>query len=350
MCPKCLGESNVIPQTQGTPVTISRGRPSTKPLTPSCPALNKMAYRTIKRGRRSYTRRTTRKGYGGPSTRRRYPTKRRRYPRKMTNKRILNVTSRKKRDTMLSWSKKSDSIPQAIGPYIMDPAPGNGGMSNVFLWMPTFRDLDKGLSGTPGGVSDPATRTASTCYMRGLKESIEIQTSSGMAWQWRRICFTSKDPGAVFGSQIAVALDTSNGYARYIRQLASADAADAAALETLRGIVFRGQIGRDWSSYITAPVDNSRVTVRYDRTMTFQSGNQTGVVRKIKMWHAMNSNLVYDDDENGASNTYTNGFSTSGKAGMGNFFVMDVFMPGIGATSADKLSFDPCATLYWHEK
>lgn len=268
----------------------------------------------------------------------------------MTNKRILNVTSRKKRDTMLSWTKKSDSTSNVIGPYIMDSLPGNGGGTNVFLWMPTFRDIEKGLSGAPATISDTATRTATTCYMRGLKENIEIQTSSGMAWQWRRICFTSKDPSSVYGSQISVALDTSNGYARYVRQLASADVNDSAALEILRGIVFRGVLGRDWSSYITAPADNTRVTVKYDRTMTFQSGNQTGVVRKIKMWHPMNSNLVYDDDENGGSSSYLNGFSTGGKAGMGNYFVMDIFMPGIGATSTDKLSFDPQATLYWHEK
>ena len=44
-------------------------------------------------------------------------------------------------------------------------------------------------------------------------------------------------------------------------------------------------------------------------------------------------------------------WSTSNKVGMGNIYVLDMFKPHDAAIGAEQgLSFNPTATLYWHEK
>jgi hypothetical protein len=63
----------------------------------------------------------------------------------------------------------------------------------------------------------------------------------------------------------------------------------------------------------------------------------------------MNHNLVYDDDENGdvESSSYN---STTSRAGMGDYYVIDMFQPGAGGSSTDLLQITTNSTLYWHEK
>ena len=63
----------------------------------------------------------------------------------------------------------------------------------------------------------------------------------------------------------------------------------------------------------------------------------------------MNHNLVYGDDEVGGQEATTL-FSTEGKAGMGDYYVVDLFQPSFGAGESDTLYFRPQATLYWHER
>lgn len=63
----------------------------------------------------------------------------------------------------------------------------------------------------------------------------------------------------------------------------------------------------------------------------------------------MNANLLYDDDEAGTS-MVPSYFSTEGRAGMGDYYVLDIIAAGSGATSTDQLTFNPQTTLYWHER
>lgn len=259
----------------------------------------------------------------------------------MTRRTVLNATSRKKRDTMLPYSQTNGSNGGgASGPAQFSGSTG----TQVFLWQATARDLTRSTDGTGGSVFNTAARTASTCYMRGLKETIEIQTSTGIPWQWRRICFTIKNI-SISGTSI----ETSYGWQRYLYNLNSGTSGDTTNYNSLLGVLFRGQSGIDWSTAQIAPVDTSRVTLKYDKTHMISSGNASGVLRKYNLWHPMNKNLVYDDDESGES-TSSRIFSVGGKQGMGDYYVMDFFFPGIGASSSDSISFNPNATLYWHEK
>lgn len=227
-----------------------------------------------------------------------------------------------------------------------------GGLADTtaatFLWCSTARDNTTALNGSAGTKFSLAARTASACYMVGLSEKIEIQCNTGMPWQWRRICFTSKGGSLVpQTTSFTSASETSGGYARMMNQIAGNPALNPQYL--LYTIIMKGQVGTDWVDPITAPTDNSRVTIKYDKTITLSSGNEDGFIRTYKRWHPMGKTLVYDDDELGGG-TNPGIYSVDGKAGMGDYYVVDIFRARQGSTASDQLSVRPQATLYWHEK
>nr|QCX29418.1 capsid protein [Plant associated genomovirus 8] len=311
-----------------------------------------MAYarkrRYTRRSGSSRAKRTTR-----PSARRYRSTGRtRRYTRKrpMSKRSILNVTSRKKRDTMLSYANTNAAGAQQT------PAPGplyvKGDIGAYCLWIATGRDLTPG-SGGLGTVSNESTRTATNCYMRGLSDKLRIQTSSGLPWFHRRIVFTAKgidpfrqglstDTGAP-----QLILENSNGMVRLLFNSLVNNTPNY--LNNVNEVIFKGAQGVDWSDFITAPTDPRRITVKFDKTWTMQSGNNLGVVRERKLWHGMNKSLVYGDDESGTSES-TPYFSTNSKAGMGDLYVLDFIQPGTGGTATDLMRLESTATLYWHER
>lgn len=265
----------------------------------------------------------------------------------MSRKRVLNLVSRKKRNGMLSWSNTlptGASRTPAIGPAYI-----NGASNGIFVWSPTMQSL------VTGSVSnefiDSSDRTSTTCYMRGLSETIRYQTSSPLPWFWRRICFTMK---AVLAPASTAPInterpyvDTSNGIERFWLNLQVNDS--NTYLTNVYALIFKGAVNQDWTDPIIAPLDSSRITVKYDRTITLKSGNSVGTVGEKKFWHGMNKNLVYDDDEQGSS-TSTSYQSVTSKAGMGDYYIIDIFAAGAGGGSGDILRIDANSTLYWHEK
>lgn len=265
----------------------------------------------------------------------------------MSKRRILNTTSTKKRNGMLSWSNTTQTATSQT------MAQGPAYVSNTgafFVFCPTAQELD-----AQSTVANQASRTASTCYMRGLSEHIRIQTSSGVPWFHRRICFTSRGaspfnstaPSDTPVQPYLPYLDTSNGIERpWLNvQINKMDVTKNA----MWALMYKGLVGKDWDDLIIAPLDTTRITVKFDKTWTLQSGNSNGLVRERKLWHPMNHNIVYDDDENGdveASSYY----STESKAGMGDYYVVDIIQPGTGATTSDYFQIGANSTLYWHEK
>lgn len=222
--------------------------------------------------------------------------------------------------------------------YLNAPAILNGDAADGywFPWIATFRAKDD--------EQLVAVRNRSDCYMVGLKERIALESSSSVPWKWRRICFTSKHVPTEWQSGDST-FDwfklTSSGYSRTVNNLASRTG--------MYTHLFQGALGIDWNNPLTAKVDTRRVTLKYDKTIILSSGSASGFVKHTSRWHPMRSNLLYNDDEYGVIEN-TQGLSTTSKAGMGDYYVVDFFMPRVGATSADKLLFHPQATLYWHEK
>lgn len=274
----------------------------------------------------------------------------------MTNKRILNVTAQKKRDTMMCWSNSTSSSQTGSSTFSSNAAIVTGGAADTtvsaFVWCATQRDNTINSSGQFGTKFAQATRTSSSPYMVGLSEKIEIQCNTGMPWQWRRICFTMKGNPLVpnstaTGAFFSNSTETTNGFMRVMNQVNGNP-----ALNPMYGLLvplFKGQVNSDWVDPMTAPTDNSRLTIKYDKTITLSSGNEDGFIRTYKRWHPMRKTLVYDDDETGGAETAAS-LSILGKAGMGDYYVVDFFRARQGSATTDQLSIRPEATLYWHEK
>ncbi|WGD01137.1 MAG: capsid protein [Genomoviridae sp.] len=309
-----------------------------------------MAYRRKYTSRRSRPKRkSSRRSYGKRPTRRARTT--RRNP-SMSRKRLLNITSRKKKNTMLVWSNTNNvtGASQATQPA---PITANGNTAYRGFWIATAQDLTD-QTGILGRVGEEAVRTATSCYMRGVAEHLRIQTSSALPWFWRRICFTYKGPELTNvssldspTSSIYAYLDTTSGMQRLGFNQNVANMPNT--INNHDSIIFRGAKGLDWQDYIVAPVDNSRVSLKFDKTWTLRSGNQSGTVKEVKLWHPMNKTLMYGDDESGDLQA-TNYTSVSSKIGMGDYYIMDIIAPGQGGTASDLMVMVPNTTLYWHEK
>lgn len=264
-----------------------------------------------------------------------------------SRKSVLNLTSRKKRDTMLNYSNITASAPTGSTTYTLSPAVlvGGSAVPSFMLWAASARPPTADTIRF-GSVIDQATRTAVTCYMRGLAENVEVQISDGMPWQWRRICFTYKGIVSQYPPRpsFAYGQETSAGVVRTLNQ------PTGEVRDNLMGLIFKGSRGVDWQSEMIAPLDTSRISVKYDKTITIASGNDDGVIRSYKRWHPMNKNIVFNDDEEGGDTTLDNSFSVSSKAGMGDYLIADFLIPRIGSTVDNQLSFGTTSTLYWHEK
>lgn len=222
----------------------------------------------------------------------------------------------------------------------------------MFPWIPTFRTMDTSPQvGAPlSTVKDSATRTATVCYMRGLKETNYFVQNDGSSWQWRRICFTLKGPEiySLTQSGTTLALLTSSGYKRVVNDALISGSAMSSALLNL---IFKGTVNSDWNNTFNAPLDTERISVKYDRFRYLNTGNQNGRGRTLSQWMPMNKNLHYDDEENGGVVT-GQGPSARTKAGMGDYYIVDFFnCPAPqGTGSSSVLEWSPSASLYWHEK
>lgn len=270
----------------------------------------------------------------------------------MTKKRILNTTSVKKRNGMLSWSNTTPagaSKPVTQGTAFV----AAGGAAGFFVFCPTAMNLTANAGGA-NLLINVAERTATTVFHRGFSEHLRLQTSSGLPWFHRRICFTIRgisvfqaatDTGTIQTYQPFA--DTSNGQERlWFNQSVNAQPISTAAQQTL---LFKGVVNRDWDDLILAPVDTSRVTLKFDKTWVIKSGNANGTLVERKLWHPMNKNLVYDDDESGEGEIDAY-YSTQGKAGMGDYYIVDIVQGGVGGSSSDVINIFSNSTQYWHEK
>jgi len=249
---------------------------------------------------------------------------------------------------MMSYGNVASDNTDGTATMHLGPQTMTGARTYILPWVATARDM-LDINGNINNVSEPGARSATTCYMRGLKERVQIQTSSGVAWQWRRICFTYRGTNIIANASLATTYppfqETSAGMMRSVTDWNKNNTVITALLE----ILFKGRQQTDWNSYFSAPLDPKRVSVKYDKTRIIQSGNASGVMRNYKLWHPMNHNLEYNDDER-ADTFDTSNLSVNSKAGMGDYYVVDIFAGGTGSTTSDYLSFEPTATLYWHEK
>lgn len=265
----------------------------------------------------------------------------------MTKRAILNATSRKKRDDMLTASNTNAS--GSASATEIQPLNVTGNQPYFGLWAATARSFFGGSTPDNSAVYNLANRTASTCYMRGLSEKIRIQTNTAIPWFWRRICFLTKDSDFVGTTNVSNFFRSPQGMLRKFENLGIAG--QDPYITEMQAILFKGEKNTDWNDLITAKVDTAKCTVKFDQTITIRSGNERGTALTKKYWFPMNANIVYSDDENGPYMS-SNFASVQSKPGMGNYIICDIIQPGAsGAGSAtDIIRLQAEACLYWHEK
>ncbi|AGU67658.1 capsid protein [Gerygone associated gemycircularvirus 1] len=317
--------------------------------------------RFARRSSRFRSRKTARS-----SQRTRRPARRsRRTPRRsrrrgMSTRSILNKTSRKKRNGMLTISNtQATGNPDAFAQQPLTLIGSNtGGSIGVVHFRPTCMDLAS-PTGVANSIVNQSQRTSSTCFMRGLAENLRIETSSGNPWFHRRVCITSRDDnfrlvatGDNTGPQAAImasgGIETSNGWQRLAGNAQAGSELDRTIVVWLE-LLFKGRQGRDWDDIISAPVDTTRVDLKFDKTYIYRSGNESGILKEKKLWHRMNKNLYFDDDELGAG-MESHDYSVTDKRGNGDYHIFDFFSQGSSGTTDDRLKVRFTSTLYWHEK
>lgn len=249
---------------------------------------------------------------------------------------------------------KSDGTSQTIthgNAYV------NGAGYATFLWCATSRDNNINIFGgtEQAPTYDASTRTASTCYIRGVKENLRFQTNTGIPWLWRRIVFSHRGPSpfnTLNSSDTPVqsyspTIDTSVGPGRvWMNQAVNAM---TNTTTSQYGLLFKGTLNKDYEDVFTAAIDTTRVDLKSDKTVRISSGNANGIFREYKRWYPVNKNLVYGDVESG-DNTSASSYSVADKRGCGDIYIMDIIQAGTGATSSDLIQIGSNTTLYWHEK
>lgn len=249
---------------------------------------------------------------------------------------------------MLQYTNTTSTTPQGSNTYAATNVQLRANNLYIFPWIATARDLTKGGDTQFGFPAEDATRTSNSVYMKGLRENISFTTQDGTPWRWRRVCFTMKGPVIAQLSTNGYLLynELNYGYARVMNSVRGTPIDTAFA-----DLMFKGQPQQDWISVMEAPLDTNRISVKYDKTRTFNGGNQTGMARSMKMWHPMEKRLVYNDDEAGAGET-TSVLSTFSKQGMGDYYIVD-FIEGTGTDAGPttpQAYWRVNSTLYWHEK
>ncbi|AIF34848.1 capsid protein [sewage derived gemykibivirus 2] len=279
-------------------------------------------FRRVARGRRS-----------------RFTRSRRIRRRPMTNRRILNVSSKKKVDTMMPLVIGNDGV-GTEGPLLVTPAePGQGFNS---LYIPSARDYYN--------TNSSHARSAETIFVRGYKERVNVTVSGGATWTWRRTVFCMK------GDMLRDAWTDNSQPPQYdsLGPMAgqtptrSIGPMDTILADVIRGLLYRGVQGSDWYDPYTAPIDTTRVTLLRDQVITINPTNDSGRTRMYRFWQPINKNLAYQSYENDES-TVSGAYSVRSKPGIGDIYIFDQVRRETGAATA-SFRFSPEGTFYWHER
>lgn len=312
-----------------------------------------MAYRRFTPRRTNYRRR---RSYRSKLRyrRRSYPARRWRRSRpRVSRRRILQVSSRKKFDTQLGSQSSSPTLPTSLQLRI--------GATYV-LSCPTFLPAPvEGIVNEEGRYR----RARQEVFFRGVSERIFWTAAVHMTW--RRVVFYSHERFDIARPITVTNPNTNNPFLRrnLLEFLPTPGAADAAIGELL----WQGTSGIDYSedTRMYARLDPQRVQVVSDRSVdlnpNYDMWDETqpvpGTLGKHysrKLWHPCNRNLTYAQDEDGGDKMVPvsiNGWTTNSPKSGGNMYILDIFHTGQGGTPPDDLKcgdFSLESTVYWHER
>lgn len=273
---------------------------------------------------------------------------------------MINMLSKKKRDTMLS------SAPSGVNPppggiasgtsIIISPVTGTSNLFETgvhsFLFCPSQKTL------TPSNATYTAQRTNTYCYYKGFAETFTFLPNDNSVWWHRRIVFSSRRRYAeenqiTSGSNVLAPAASAGGVSRrkYLDMSESTGTDGFADIQALIvADVFRGTLDVDFVDPLRAKLDKSQITVHSDRLVTLKSTNDVPNPRVVKHYTPINKTVVYDDTEQGVS-IQPSQYSVMGKSGIGNLYILDFFeCPVPNDTTTTTLNLSSQMTAYWHEK
>jgi len=282
---------------------------------------------------------------------RRYSAKKRTYRKKTSKKRMINMLSRKKRDTMLSaafsGSNPSPESPVTPGTPLQMTAnsPTNGRVHMTFTNV-SHRYL------VPNNSAYTAYRTATNTYVKGFSQTYTIIPNNESAWWHRRIMFATKEIYSTVEIQQSIGVQpflgsTTNLPMRDLGNITEGPYNDLR--NNILGELFAGTPGVDWISPFRAKTDRTRISVISDRSFNYSSANDTAKPRIIKTYDAINKSVVYSDVENGLSMN-PSPLSVDSKRGIGNIYVVDFYFCPSPEDDGVDLTVSSQSTYYWHEK
>jgi hypothetical protein len=312
-----------------------------------------MAYSRYRRKpRRSYRKSgPKRRSSARPS---RYTARTRRYTRKrpMSKRRLVNTLSKKKRDTYVSGAGEGynpdPSLPvNRIQPFQIRATTTFGDQRiHATLYNATHRFL------VPNNYSYAASRTATSTYVIGLKESYRLVPNNESVWWHRRIVFSWKSAIGIpaIAAELGVQASDVATTVRPFRDLSGTSDANWANVTTLLySLVFQGEVGVDWQDPMKAKLDRTRVNIHSDKFSTIRSGNDTAAPTVRNHYTSIRKTVMYDDRENGTS-VIPSPFSVDSKIGIGNIYVMDLFHCPAPEDDGVTMDITSDSTYYWHER
>lgn len=305
----------------------------------------------FRRYRRSvYRRRPVRRRRAYRPIKRRYATARRK---PLTRRKLLNITSQKKRDNMLQvWQPSllpGDRTRDQAGPISIT---AQAGPNWIFLWHASAR-TNQNVPGVYGTKNDVSTRTAQTAYIRGLLETYHFEGQDSKPFIHRRIVFThygtelQRDRNSAEQGRYFDNLDI-YGVTRATTVVQNgADTVGNWPRRNLVELVFAGEEDIDWFDLTTAKTDTRRVRVLSDRRRAIHAPNDQGILRANKTWLPVNKSLIYNDEENAGGRNMSH-YSADTRRSIGDIYVMDVIQ--LPTNFDSTLTMNVQSTLYWHER
>lgn len=285
------------------------------------------------RNRRRYRRRLTR----------RRPVRRtiRRRPRR-SRRAVLNIASRKKRDTMQTVHWKAADPGFSRTPLVLNNQSAD---TQVYIWCATAREMRADPNVTT------SNRSSSEPYYRGLQENLTVKMFGDLPWVWRRIVFSNGSVKSGVDRNFLLRWQADVGYERvYYNLMENTDPNNVRAY--LLQNLFKGAMTYDWADMMLAPTNSTKSKIISDRTMRLFSGNSHGSVYMKKYWYPMNKTMIYEDIEAGQEKQSYPWASSTSTSALEDVYVVDLFKPLASESSAEaaQIEINSTATLYWHER
>lgn len=235
-----------------------------------------------------------------------------------------------------------------------------GSTVNGALWLASGRI--KALYGS----GSKSARTDSDVYWRGIRERIQIESSTSDPWKWRRIAFTiiggqpsTGVPQTQFfldAREVADVVPVSGlptnpfsmrGPTRVSRLMTPLTVGELQAFTSGLFAGINSSVDYHNPDLLLAKIENLNIKVLSDVTRTLSSGNDSPFLKVFDTWLPLNKHMRYADVESGGIEGSSIFCSPSSRP-LGDVYIFDLYTQLFAAPGSIRVTGQ--ATAYWHER